>query len=325
MNADDRASRGSDPAAGQAEKSLHDDLRALYAVSSEDLPSIDQTARLLQRERAGNPGGLLMKLLHQARTRPWPATAAIAAALAVILLFVPVSYQRTIGHDVTLTVGAPGFDPDQLQKIASELKSALHATSLSIRAEDGEAPVLSAQVPGGARVQVDQVARAFARGLVERGIPASVEVSPRVERVFGNVYAYARDAMIEIRVSTKGKTPQQIEDDIKSQLEAAGVKNPTVEYSKDGNRTTLKVEVQKTGRAADMTSEGSPKFRISLDGNSPGDRGTKGQRCEVLVHRRPGESDQEVIADVQKQLHAQGIDTDVTVEGGKIQIHPRKP
>jgi hypothetical protein len=318
MNEDHRAARH-DRARDAAERTLHEDLRALRAASLRDLPTLEQTARLSREMRAGHqPGGFLMSSFRFLRTRPWPATALAAAAIAAALLLIPVSYQKTVGHDVTLTVAAPGLDVGQIQKIAAEFKTALHAASLSVRQEDGGGPVLTARVPGRSDAALRRVADAFSRELTARGIAASARITPRTERVLGNVYAFARDNIIEIRVSSEGKTPEQVEADIRSQLEAAGIENPTVEYRREGNQTTLKVEMTRT--AADGADTTCPEVRVSVDGHEPG---PNDHRCEVRVRRTPGMTDADVIADVQNQLQAQGIDAEVTMENGKIQIHRR--
>jgi hypothetical protein len=317
---EDRSTSGRDRARDAAESALHEDLRALHAASLRDLPTIEQTARLSYQVRAGgHPGGFLMSSFRFLRSRPWPATALAAAAIAAALLLIPVSYQKTVGHDVTLTLAAPGLDTGQIQKIASELRSALRAATLSVRQEEGSGPVLTARVSGRSGTAVARVAEAFAHELTTRGIAASARITPRTERVLGNVYAFARDNIIEIRVSSEGKTPEQVEAEIKDQLEAAGIENPTVEYSRDGNQQTLKVQVTKTAADGEDTTS-TPEFHISVDGHEPG---PNDKRCDVRVRRTPGMTDEEVIADVQRQLQAQGVDADVTFENGKIQIHRR--
>ena len=45
----------------------------------------------------------------------------------------------------------------------------------------------------------------------------------------------------------------------------------------------------------------------------------------VRVHRTEGMTDADVIAEAQRQLREQGVDADVTIENGKIQIHRRTP
>jgi hypothetical protein len=309
-----------------AEETLREDLRALHTAGALDLPTIESTARLYDRARDGrNPGGFLMSLFRRYQARPWPATAVVAGVAVAALLFMPVKYQKTIGQDVTLTVAVPALSGEQLARISSEFRIALRAASLSVQRREESGPVLSARVPGSASEPVARIAAAFAAGLTERGLPSTAQVTPRVERVLGNVYAYARDNIINIRVTSDGKTPAQIEAEIRDQLQAAGVEDPTVEYKKEGDRASLVVTMAKSGTAADGNGPCCPEVNISVDGREPGTGDTQGKQCRIRVNRTEGMTDAEVIADVQRQLREQGVDAEMTMEGGRIAIHPRNP
>jgi hypothetical protein len=264
-------------------------------------------------------------MFHRFQARPWPAATVIAALLAAILFFVPVSYQKTVGQDATLTLAAPGLDRDQVKKIASEFKTALHAAGLSVTEEAGSGPVLTARVPRRSATSVTRVAQAFAADLTRRGIASTARVTPRVERALGSVCAYALDNIINIRVTSDGKTPEQIAAEIRDQLEAAGIENPTVEYGKEGDRTSLMITMQRPATGCDSGAVCCPKVNVTVDGREPGDDGTEGPRAEIRVRRTAGMTDEDVIADVERQLREQGVDAEVTMEDGQLAIHPRTP
>jgi hypothetical protein len=266
-----------------------------------------------------------MNMFRRYQARPWPATAVVAVILAAALLFVPVSYQKTVGQDATLTLAAPGMDLGQVKKIASEFKTALHAADLSVTQEAGRGPVLTARVPSRSTLPVARVAEAFAEGLTSRGIPSTVRVTPRVERVLGNVYAYARDNVINIQVTSDGKTPEQIAQEVQDQLQAAGIENPSVEYKKEGDRTALLITMGKPAAVGGDTTSCCPRLNITVDGRELGDDGTGQKRVEIRVRRTAGMTDEEVVADIQRQLREQGVDADVTMEDGQPVIHPRNP
>ncbi len=261
-----------------------------------------------------------MKLFRGFQARPWPATAVVAGILVVVSLFVPVSYQKTVGQDVTLTLARPGLDVGQLQKIASELKAALHAENFSFNQEASGA-VVTVQVPGRSALQVSRVAQAFAQGLTGRGIATTAQVTPRIKRVLGNVYAYAMDNIINIHVDSDGKTPAQVEAEIRGQLEAAGIENPSVEYRKEGGQTTLLIGMEKSAMSGDSAS--CPQVNVTVDGQEPCTPGEK--RAEIRVKRTPGMSDQDMISEVQRQLREQGVDAEVTINNGRVEVHRRNP
>jgi len=264
-----------------------------------------------------------MNTVRRVQSRPWTLSAIVAAALAVILLVIPISYQKTVGHDVALTINSPNLDAGQLQTIASQLKNALQAGNVSITQGNGGAPVLTARVSGRSRLPVERVAAAFAAGLSSKGIPAQARVSPRIERVLGSLYAYARDNIIDIHVTSKGKTPEQIQNEIVSQLEAAGVQDPKVEYKREGNKATLTVQMDKGSSGTPPVAANCPQLNLTVDDQPPGGGDGQHKRVEVKVNRTPGMTDAQVKDEVQRQLKAQGVDADVSVENGKIQINPR--
>jgi len=327
MNRSRRNSRRPDSATRQAaEDALREDLRALHTASERDLPTIESTARILQASRAGhNPGGFLMSIFNRFQARPWPATAVAAVVLAAILLFVPISYQKTVAHDATLTLAVPGLDLDQVKKIAAEFKTALHVDGVSITQEAGSGAVLIARVSSRSASPVARVAQAFAEGLSGRGIPATAQVTPRVERVLGSVYAYALDNIINIQVTSDGKTTEQIAAEIRDKLEAAGVENPMVEYRQEGDQTSLMIQMEKSCAPGEDSAACCPQVNVTVDGLEPGGDGTSGEGAQIRVPRTAEMTDEEVIAEVERQLREQGVEAEVTMEEGRIVVHRRNP
>lgn len=144
-----------------------------------------------------------------------------------------------------------------------------------------------------------------------------------VERLPGSLFAYAVDRIIEVRVNREGKSPDQVAAEIRSQLEAAGIENPTVEYSESNGETTLRVQMQA------MCEEGEtvecPDVRIQVDGQPEGDGDRREERHVIKVNRTEGMTDDEIIAEVRRQMREQGMEGDVTIENGQIRITPREP
>jgi hypothetical protein len=304
---------------GSKDDILAADLRALHERSLRDMPpleTLEQVNPVRGRSPRTFPGGILMKTLWKMKSRPWLTTLGGAAAVALALLVVPISYQRTVGQDVTIEITSPETAVQQISLIAQELKSALHAPEVMVTQQAGSARqiVLNAFVPLRGRESTLKLARAFARGLFSRGIPATAEVRPRIETVSGSVYAMAQN-VIEIRVDREGKTAEQLEREIMGQLEAAGIHDTSVNVTTDGNKTQIQVMTE----CVPESCADHPQVNVEL--NPPPPDG--GHRAEVRVRRTPEMTDADVIAEIQRQLREQGQDADVSIVDGEIQIRPR--
>jgi hypothetical protein len=320
---------GKDGARDRAVRSLARDLDALRAMTSRDLPPLASTltSTISARGQApiAHPGGILMNALHNAKMRPWLATALGTAAVALVLLFIPVSYDRLIGSELTLRLGSAEVAPGTLREIAADLRTKLGAEKIRVEADAAGDVTLTAEIPDASWRRVSRLAVDYARGLAGRGMQAAPRVRPRFEKVHGNVYA-AIGNLAEIRIQTEGKSDQEIAAEIQGQLLAAGLTDATVEVNRQDGRTEIRIEAKKTATGDEGTT-GECCPRISLDGKEPGDSGTETQKCEVRVKRTEGMTDQQVIDDVKRQLQEQGVnDAEVYFdENGKLQIkRPRQ-
>ena len=271
--------------------------------------------------------------------RPWLVPAAVAAVLALALLVVPVSFERTTGDRVTLTL-ASANDPAALPAIAREMKQALGASVVRVQAE-GNAIAVVAEVPRTSRVNVPQTALAFAEALGARGYDASVATAPIREKVSGNVYALARDVVVKVDVANKSAA--QIEGEIRSQLEAAGIPDARVSVSTgDGQRQEISMELPRTLRSP---GESPGNVRVDLTKNGENLAG-KGHTVNMLMTKAPdggktlhltigneGQSstfdiehvetmsDAQLSAAIVEKLHAAGMTgINLKVENGRISV-----
>jgi hypothetical protein len=299
------------------EDTVDADLRALRTERARSLPTMVDTARLLRTSAGRNPGGWIMRRFGDFRYRPWLPPVLGTAAVAILLLFVPVSFQRTVAHQATLALTAPNLAQDQIDKIAEEFRGLLKVDRVSVLAAPEGRVSLTARVPVRTRVSVPRVAQAFAAGLNAKGIPAQARVLAQKEKVMGNLYALAMNNIIEVNVSRDGRTDQQLADEIRNQLESAGVQAAEVQVHTEGDHTQLQVMVQ---MACDSTSSPAcPDLRVRVDGHEPGE-GENQKQVRVKVKRTDGMTDDEVIADVKRQLQEQGEDADVVMENGRIRV-----
>jgi hypothetical protein len=303
------------------ERVVERDLHAYRSVTERELPSLDDTARLLRARAAGprpreSEEGFWMKNRRFLHARPGLTLAAALVVVALVLGIVPISYERTTGHDVALTLAGTSLDAQTVTKIASQFKGALGAENVRIAmtgAEGAGTTDIVGRVDGRRGAAVERTARAFASALGSKGIASRVEVTPVKERVSSNVYALAMSRAIELRIDRAGRTPAQMEADIRAQLEAAGIENPTVSVTQAGDQTSVKV-VAKSSSPAD--GEREINLQLNAGGSAPLD--AKLQRFEVK--RTPGMTDADVKAEVERQMREAGVEGEVTVENGEVRV-----
>ncbi len=301
------------------ERAVERDLRAYRSRTDRGLPSVEDTARQL-RARCAGPGsrdseeGFWMRSRKLLSARPALTVAGALAIVAVVLGIVPVSYECTTGQDVTLTLPGAGIDPPTVDRIAGQLKNALGAENVSFTMGDGaDATAITARVPGGRGAVAQRTAQAFASALGSKGIASRVEVRPVRERVSTSVYAYAMSRVIELRVDQAGRTPAQMEADLRAQLEAAGIRNSKVSVTQQGDQTSAKVEAQFSG-----PDQGEREIRLEL--NADGSKPLEAKVQQFEVKRTPGMTDADIKADVERQMREAGVQGEVTVTNGQIEI-----
>lgn len=266
-------------------------------------------------------GGLHMvaRAMNKLRLRPRVASGLIGAALIGGVLLMPISYQRTVGHDVTIELGA-GLPLPQVKELAQKLKRAASAERVEVRMQ-GDHLRLHAVGRDRQRAAVEQRTAELLRGLREQKVEATVQIEPRRERVESRVYAAALSVLIDIRVDTTGKTDRQVEDEIRDQLSRAGASPKDVQFERRTDGTHLSIEAETGGRMV----------KVIRDQKDPS--GTPSSEVAVKVEpiddtREPGMTDDQLRDKIKRQLEARGLDTTVTVSGDHIEVrahHRRTP
>ncbi len=307
---DDRVGNDRPGTFGQsaAEDALAADLNALRSESARGIPTLDDTARAISadRQRDSN-GGTLMAKIQNLKSRPMYLALACGAVVALALVFVPISYQRTVGHDATLAVAASGLDEGLIMKIAKEYRTAIGAEKMSVEMQNGRCE-LTARVPSRSRREVESVASVFASSLAARGITAEAHVTPRVEKVSGNVYAAAGCSIVNLTIDRRGKTADEVKASITQQLEAAGIHNPSVDVSLDGNETTVKIHAENVG-ADGQAAECEFQLRVQGEGSD--------EAHMLSIHCDPNQTCDQMREQIQGELRSRGVEAEVTVTGSQ--------
>lgn len=318
------------------------DLEALGDTTTSDLPTLAHSmARTRTRRTAATHWKeRLMNTVETTPNRHWILAAGLAVLIAVAGLVVPISYERVTGHDVSLVLGNLQ-DVASATGVAQEMKAALGAERVAMRAaESGAGFELAAFVPSKSGMNAEARAQALAKELTARGFTATATATPHRERVSGSVYAYAKD--LTIKIETEGKTPAQIENEIRQQLTAAGITNAKVEVTQSGKERKISVVAENHG------TPGNEPRNIGIDllaNGVPAQGGTRvemrkvttptgkaleatvtanGKTAQVTVPNVDQLSDAQLAEQVTKILKDAGLDLMVKVTNGHLQIEMKK-
>ena len=311
----DRTHRdGSDGSGGL--EALTRDFQALRDATERDLPDIHQTIHHAAQRlevRDVSREGILMTTIERITNRPWWATAAVASAIAIVLLFVPVSYERTLGQEVSISLTGD-LAGDAVPVIADAFRAAMGVPQ--IRLEVGETTTLAARLPGRSRAEASAMGRAFASRLEPKGIRATTAVSPWTEKISGNVYAQVGSRWRDLRVETQGRSEAQVEKEVQAQLQQLGFLNPEVTFRREGDTTKLGI------KAGGPDDEIQAKLERKVTGGN-------GQEPPIEMglpdfSDLDGLPDDQIKAEVEKRLRERGLEAEVQVQNGKIQVKVRK-
>lgn len=318
------------------------DLEALRSLSDRAKPGLETSLGAARRALGEKREGFAM-VARFVRTRPALATVLGVIVVAAALLVIPISYERTVGYDVALTLEGGSLPQAQVREIARGFKETLGAEGTTVTAamENGH---LAYVLHASASRDVRGNASAFAKELDAHGIAAKVETTPRRETVSSNVYAYAMSQVIEI--STDGKSAAQLEAEIRSRLQAAGITQAEVSVQDVGeNGREVKINAQRTHEAGAgleevpelvLTRDGKPiqaglSIRIMKKKDASGATtrtmvvAADGRTTTVEIPDTGAMGDAALAAEIEKRLLAAGFDAVVTVHGDAITVEKRKP
>ncbi len=316
------------PNASTPDARLAADLAALQTWTQGSIPPWRALTATLHAAR-GTPkeqGESIMQRWQHIHSRRRLGGALASVALVVGLLMWPVSYQRTVGHTVELTVSMPptagdaptadGAPPPRA--LAQQVKAALHAEGVRVEVQkrpDSTVVKLTARVPLRARGEVDRRTAALVQTL--QALPAhpqvQANVSERQQQVSGRVYAMALDKLIQIRVDTAGKSDAEVTAEVEAQLRAQGIASPSVHFERHGDEKQLSIQADTGDRQIQVVRKSHD------DGNvvevSVGD---------IDTQREPGMTDDQLKDKILRQLTAKGMTGTVTVVGDHIEIRAER-
>ncbi|HEX7879311.1 MAG TPA: hypothetical protein VF720_07870 [Candidatus Eisenbacteria bacterium] len=242
--------------------------------------------------------------------RPWLAPL-VAAAAVVAMLVVPFSYQKTTAYDVVFHLD--GAAPAVTASLSSALQQSLSPESVNSNSPGDGTVTLTARVPVEKAAGLAVHAASFANVLAARGLSVTHEVVPVRETVSGNLYAMTTSGAVRVDITTTGRTPEEMEADVRRQLEAAGIANAEVTINKDGTQTTIQVMAHQDENSGEAHEPRD--FNFTFDGQAPDPSKTAQIRIDNSGHTM---SDAQIKETIESQLASQGHPATVVVSGGKI-------
>ncbi len=334
---------------GTDEDRIRRDLGALKCATTEGLRPLHHfTPDRVREPQPSTFKETIMSIFNLLTKRRSLTAAVVAVAVALALLVVPISYARTVGWDTELTLAGPALKLEQIKPVAEQMKALLNTDGVAVRLEKGpKGQKVSLSTFVSAEQNADAVAtiEAFARSLKAKGFVARTTVMPKVEQVSSNVYAMAQDKIITI--SKDGKTPEELEEEILAQLEAAGVSYAEVSVTEEDGRTKIKVEAE-CECGDEGCEEGHGSFpKLVVTSNEPDteehhrimireeieetEDGTTliialaidDKKVELRVANPQEMSDEDLADQVTELLSQQGIEAVVTATDGRVRIIPQ--
>src|SRR5262245_4477321 len=120
----------------RGESGMLEDIHALRTSTERDLPSLERSLTMARRRTTAAREESWMSTIRTLMSRPGFAVAAALGVVALLLGIVPIPYQKTTAHDVSLKVSGGRFDPAHVGEVAKELKAALGAEHVNVSALD---------------------------------------------------------------------------------------------------------------------------------------------------------------------------------------------
>jgi hypothetical protein len=225
-----------------------------------------------------------------------------AACLFAFVLLVPISYNKTVGYNLVMSdINADsGVDPATVGDVVDAMGYAEVQISTSI--DDRKLKIIFEDLPS--KKAVNEIISAMTSLSQQE---AMTEVSPVVIKEMGTIYAQVRDKIDEIRVETKGKTDQEVKEEIEKGLKERGHQNPRVEVitTPDGKRE-IRIDTdikQKTDKGEFETQE-KQMFIIGED-DSVSIKTLPHDRLEIDTE---GKTNAQIEAEVREKLSRKGIE-----------------
>jgi len=251
--------------------------------------------------------GIMTQIKNEVSRRP-KLVAGLALAITVFLFItlVPFSYTRIVGYDVAFSdVGE--LEKEQLRQIDNGL-SALGFNNISINGSNSSISITGLPT----RAAAEEVT-ILINSIIGKAINSQIKAI--TETVSGSLYAQALEKKRTIEINARGKSSDEIREEIRRKLIAEGFSDPEVFIEIVGD-SVIDISVKMSDTDTKNTTEGVLELKISADTDSF-EMPVMEKVSDELKIDMEGKTDAEIKAEIEEKLAREGK------EGAKVEVITR--
>jgi hypothetical protein len=295
----------------EAEQRLASSLQHAALSASPAATPFPQLRQRIEQARVGarrRERNIMSRISHQVRIHP---RLSVGMALTVLVFLfttlIPFSYQRISGYDATVAFAGVTEEIPQA-KVEKALESI--GQSHVVVSVDKTGENTSYQLKGFA--SESEAFQAVLALEMQAGTKGQSRIRPILENVSASLYAQVIDGVKSIKVAdTKGRTDQELEQDIAATMLAAGLLNPKVKITTDTDGVRKAIA---DSYIPLKSGHDSAAIRIMWDMNDDGE-------IRLRIHTNEGINTTKVGMEPGKKDSIKELE----INGGKVRIeHPKK-
>ncbi len=262
-----------------------------------------ETAALKEDKKENS---IMSKIKNEINTHPKFSFGIVSAiCVFMFLLLVPISYDKTVGYDLTLSgINAQNWtgngDADDMLKALG-----YDDIEISIESDGKTVKTIFENLPS--KKAVDEITSAMVSMSNSDGgmFDFTVSVSPVVIKEFGSIYAQVRDK-IELKVETEGKTDQEVKEEIEKGLKKRGYDDAdVVVISKPDGQREIKIDISYSDDSGSKKiKKETQSMTILKDGEAFDFKCTPDVKLNIDTEGKTGE---EIKSEIVKELAKKGI------------------
>lgn len=223
-----------------------------------------------------------------------------AICLFAFVLLVPLSYEKTVGYDLSLSGKSAEDTADN--NVAADIVSALGYGEAAFSFEVS-GNLVNYHVSG---IPSKEAAKEISSALTSllSSIPEII-ITPIIVEATGSIYAQARDK-IDLKVQTKGKTDEEVKKELEEGLRKKGYKDPRVKVTSnaDGERRIVIKNVN-FSEGGDKTFQTMEMMELLV--GEGGELEVKSPANVNLDIDAKGKTNEQIIKELKKKLAEKGI------------------
>lgn len=203
--------------------------------------------------------GFMTQIKNEVSRRPKLAAGfVLTVAVFLFITLVPFSYTRIVGYEIAFSNVGP-LEDGQLQKIDDELlKLGLNDVSVKVANSNiNISPLPNRAIAENVAIHINSMIRKS----------VNLQIRTITEMVSGSLYAQVLEKNRTIEIDAKGKSTDEIREEIMQKLIAEGFSNPEVTVDKSGD-SIIDIHVNMTDSSENKMRQAEFELQISEDSDS---------------------------------------------------------